>query len=151
MIGRHVGDALRGLAVLVFFAAVAFVILRVMAGCKGVENPRAHARAVVVTLAEGVAVGDMACASVARAKMDASLARECALARDEARENLIMAEDALDATDSAKAGDVPCMVKQAVASASRLMGLIEKAGGHVPNALNDAMELAPMLAGSCHG
>jgi hypothetical protein len=148
MIGQYVKNAL---APALFLTAVAVLVVIHCAGCKPAENPRAHARAVVVTLAEGVAVADLACASIARAKMDAPLARECAFARDEARESLIAAEDALDATDSAKAGGVPCMVAQAVTSASRLMGLIEKAGGRVPNALHDAMDLAPMLAGSCHG
>ncbi len=147
---RAIEHALTGIAMLVFLGAIAF-IAAALTHCKPADNPRAQARSVVLTIAEGVAVGDVACASIARAKLDLELARECAFARDEAREALIIAEDALDASDAAAAEKVPCAVSAALASANRLVGLIERAGGRVPPALADGLQLAPLLAGGCRG
>ncbi len=150
MNARSIEHALTGIAMLVFLGAVAF-IAAALTHCSPAQNPRAQHRSIVLTLAEGVAVGDMACASIARAKSDVELARECAFARDDARESLIAAEDALDASDLAAAEKVPCAVAAALASASRLVGLIEKAGGRVPPALIDGLALAPLLTGGCNG
>ncbi len=148
MNARAIEHALTGICILILLGAFAYIVASI-GGCKPAENPRAHARAVVLTIAEGVAVGDKACASIARAKKDAGLARECAFAHDEAREALITAEEALDASEAAAAEKVPCAVAAAVVSASRLVGLIERAGGRVPPALTDGLQLAPMLAGGC--
>ena len=150
MNARSIEHALTGVAILCLVGAVAFIVAA-LNGCKPADNPRAQARSVVLTIAEGVAVADMACASIARAKKDAELARECALARDEARTSLLMAEDALDASELAAAEKIPCAVAAAVASANRLVGLIEKQGGRVPPALADGLHLAPLLAGGCRG
>ncbi len=150
MNARSIEQALTGICILVLLGAVLFII-HVLACCKDVESPRAHARAVVLTVAEGVAIGDQACASIARSKSDADLARECAFARDEAKVSLESAEAALDSADSAAAENVPCAVAQALASASRLAGLIERAGGKVPPVLLDGLHLAPQLSRGCNG
>ncbi len=151
MNARDLERALVGVCVMVLVAACVFIAAHLLGGCKEADNPRAHARAVVLTIAEGVAIGDKTCASIARAKADAGLARECAFARDEAKLSLEAAEAGLDSADSAAAENVPCAVAQALASASRMAGLIEKAGGKVPAALLDGLQLAPMLAGECRG
>ncbi len=150
MNARSIEQALTGVAILVFLAAVIFVMAH-LAGCKPAQSPRAQARSVVVTIAYGVQAGDQACASIARAKLDAQLAKECAFAYDEAREALLIADDALDVSELDAERKVPCAVAQALASASRLVGLIEKAGGRVPPALADGLALAPALAAGCHG
>lgn len=152
MNGRIIHEALS--PILFMLACVGVIAIAHHAcGCspRPAEDPRAQRRAVVLTVADGVKAADVACASIARAKRDATLARECDKARDEAAESLKAAEDALDAEDAARAGDVPCMVAAAVSSASRLAGLIEHAGGKLPKAMLDGLQLAPMLAGGCHG
>lgn len=151
MNGIDIRRALSGVAVLIFVAAVGFLAAHCLTACAQVENPRAQARAVVLEMAEGVSVADKACADIARAKKDAVLARECDKYRDAAKTSLEAAEDALDSTDAAKAGDIPCLVASAFDSATKLAELIRDAGGKLPNALQDAFDLAPMLSRGCHG
>lgn len=148
-----IGLAIReSLAPVLFIAAVVGVVaIALHCGCEPAKDPRAHNRAVVLSIARGVEAADVACASIARAKKDAPLARDCAFSRDAAKVSLEAAEDALDSDDPSKAADVPCQVAQAVAYATALAGLVEKAGGKLPKALVDGFELAPMLAGGCRG
>jgi hypothetical protein len=148
---RAVEQAITGVAVLVFIAAVLFVVIQLI-GCKPVEDPTAHRRAVVLTIANGVYVADQACASIARGKTDAregyELARACAFAYDAARVSLIAADEKLNMDQP---DDVSCEVAQALAYAKQIAGLIEKHGGKLPPALRHAFELAPMLAENCAG
>lgn len=150
MMGKEIREALTPVCVILFVAALGFLAVRILAGCKGVEDPGAHRRAIVVTLGNGVYVADQACASVARAKAGQDgyeLAKGCAFAYDAARLSLITADEKLDRDDV----DVECEVAQALAYARQMVALIEKHGGKVPKAMADALSLAPMLAEVCHG
>lgn len=130
-----------------------FALLGVAAkcGCRPANTPREQVRSVVLTVAEGVRVADEACASVARAKRDLPLADACAAIVVQARDALLAAEEGVDAWGSAAAGDVPCAVRNAAGSLSRILETIKSAGGKPPPAVEDALRLAPMLAGVCHG
>jgi hypothetical protein len=126
------------------------LIAPMLTGCPSpASDPTAHESAVIVQLAHGVELADMACADIARAKKDADLARECDKARDAAKVSLEAAEDALDSRDEAAAGNARCSFASALDSARHLADLILDAGGKVPPALMRAFELAPMLRGGC--
>lgn len=115
------------------------------------DVPRETARGTILTLAEGVHRADLACAELARARHDAPLATTCADAYDAARDALLGAESAVDAWDAGKAGDVACASVHAVASLHLMSSAIRAAGGAVPPVVDDALRLAPTLAGVCHG
>lgn len=147
---RVLEQALTGVAVLVFLGAVLF-IASMLLSCRPVTDPGAQQRAAVLTLANGVAVADQACASVARAKTDAregyELARACAFAYDAARVSLIAADEKLDRDGE----DVACEIEQAIDYARQMAGIIERHGGKLPKALLQAIEFAPLFAQGCAG
>lgn len=120
-------------------------------GCHPAAAPREQARSVVLTVAEGVRVADETCASIALGTKSAPLAEQCAAIVKQARESLIAAEDGVDAWDAAAARNLPCSVKAAASALSRILTVIENAGGKVPPVVADALRLAPTLAGVCHG
>lgn len=151
MIGYHIRETLRGLAVLLFLAALIVVGLRILAGCTPAEDPSAQRRAVVLTIANGMVVGDKACASVARAKGGEEgyrLALACAFAYDAARLSLVTADEKLD---KEAPEDVSCEVEQALDYARQMAGLIEKYGGKLPRALADALRFAALVGTGCAG
>lgn len=130
---------------------VNLVLCLLTAGCPGeAKTPRENARAVVLTTAEGVRAGDLACAATAKAKGDLALAETCAAAVKEAREALLAAEAGVDAWDAAAQGKVPCAVAKAGAAVSKILDAIKRAGGQPPGVLEDALKLAPVLLGGCH-
>jgi len=135
------------LAVVLVAAASALVT----PSCKPAETPREQARSVVLTVAEGVRVADEACASVALGTRNVELADTCASIVREAREALLSAEAGVDAWDAAGAGDVPCAVAHASRALSSILATIERAGGKPPPAVDDALRIAPLLAGACRG
>lgn len=145
---RPVRDALGMVLFLLFLALLVLGVAR----CRPVDDPSAHHRAIVLTVANGVYVADQACASIARAKTDAregyELARACAFAYDAARVSLIAADEKLDGNAPE---DVSCEIAQAIDYARQMAGLIEKHGGKLPKALQHAFQLAPMLASRCAG
>lgn len=149
--GRAVEHAFTGVAVLLFLAALVFLALQLV-GCRPAEDPTAQRRAAVTTIAHGVAVADQACASIARAKVDArqgyELARACAFAYDAARLSLLAAEEKLDADNPA---DVACEIAQAIDYARQMAGLIEKHGGKLPPALRQSLPFASIVALGCAG
>lgn len=151
MIGQHIKDAVAPVVFLVAIVGLVAIALG-LTDCRPVADAGAHHRAIVLTLANGVAVADQACASVARAKTDPrdgyELAKGCAFAYDAARLSLIAADEKLD-RDTPE--DVSCEVQQALDYARQMAGLIEKHGGKLPRALVQAFELAPMLAQGCAG
>jgi hypothetical protein len=121
------------------------------AACTPANTPREQARSVVLTVAEGVRIGDETCAWISKAKKDLSLAETCAAAVLEARNALLIAEGGVDAWDAAAAEKLPCATKAAASALSRVLGAIERAGGKIPPAVADALQLAPLLAGACRG
>lgn len=138
---------------LVLFSALSVVALFLtiaLVGCKPAETPREQARSVVLTIAEGVRQGDIACADYARTKKDFSIAYECAAIVAQARETLIAAEDLVDAWDAESAGKLGCSMKSAVAALEQMESAVTKAGAKVPAAVDDAIRLAPLLTGGCN-
>jgi len=130
---------------LVFLAAF---FVTTQEACKEAEAARSHTNAVVVSLADGVKVGDMVCAAIAIEKNDAQLARDCDRARDEAAIALQAAQDKLYAgslTEQAKFG---CEFRAGVEASSRLAELIVAAGGKTPARMADALDVASKLGAS---
>lgn len=137
------------LASLAFGFLLALAVLLVVQGCAPVRAPREQARSVVLTIAEGVRQGDLACAGLALAKRSVALAESCAAIVDEARAQLILAEDGVDAWDAAAVDNLPCAVLSAGDALGRLLTLTREAGGKIPPAVDDALRLVPVLAGAC--
>lgn len=136
---------------IVVAAAIGSILASVACGCAPPKTPREEARSVVLLVADGVRQADLACASVARAKGDVSLAENCSAIEREAREALIVAEDALDLWDAVDHDRPSCAVKVATDALQRIVGVVRRAGGKVPRAVDDAFQLAPRLAGACNG
>lgn len=134
-----------------FFAIAMFVLCEFMTGCGQPKTPREQARSVVLTVAEGVRQADLTCAGVAKADQNVDLAMKCANIVKEARTQLITAEDAVDAWDRGAAGDVPCAIRSAVDALTRLIQTIRERKVDIPPAVDDALRLAPLLTGACHG
>lgn len=140
---------------------VAFLVSTLMwTSCSSTPAPgspqRENARASILLLARGVSLADEACATLARSKNDAAIAKSCADAYDEARGSLLSAEAGVNAWDPAPGGtsgskknDVACAVKHAAESLSKGTQVIQNAGGDLPLALSDALKLAPSIAGIC--
>lgn len=135
-------------SVLALIAMVFFVCG--LDGCKGARVPREEARSVVLTVAFGVRQADLECAAVARAQKDLGLAELCATLVHEAREQLLTAEEGVDAFDDFAAARLPCALKSAADALGRLLATVQRAGGKTPPAVDDALHLAPVLAGACH-
>jgi len=121
------------------------------AGCKPPGTPREEARATITLIAHAVHIADQACASVAYAQKNLWLADECAIAYEEARINLHLAEDALDIADEVAARNMPCAVEAAVDALGRIKDRLHAAGGKVPPTVEDALKLAPILTVPCRG
>ena len=119
--------------------------------CKPADTPRETARSVVLSVAEGVRAGDEACASIARAKGDVTLAEGCAAIVTEARSALLVAEEGIDAWQAVDEGRLACAVKASTRALERLLDAVRRAGGKTPPAVDDALRLAPLLAGACRG
>ena len=115
-------------------------------GCKPAAGPepsdRARVRSVILTLAASVDTIDEACAVVAVGKADLSLADACASAYDVARTSLVAAEGALDASADAGA----CAALPALRALRTMADSVRGAGGALPVAVVDALEVATTLA-----
>jgi len=125
---------------------VAFVVL---ASCKPADTPREQARAVVLSVAEGVRIGDQVCAAYAVKVKDLQMAEVCAALVAQARQALITAEDGVDLWGAAEAKNIPCAVKSSVEILGRLSEELKRAGAPMPPAVEDALLLAPILVGAC--
>ena len=64
---------------------------------------------------------------------------------------LLAAEASLEAYDSADAGNLPCTVAKAAEAVQGIAEAITAAGGKAPPVVDDALRLAPLLAGACRG
>jgi hypothetical protein len=150
VIGRDIHQALSGVAMIIFLGLVLFLAIALQ-HCTPAESPRAQIRGAVVTTAHGVKVLDEVCAALATARKDAELAADCADGYREARIGLLTAEAAIDATDAATAGKLACALKHATLGVRMMTGAVERAGGKVPAAIEDALLLAAPIVGVCHG
>lgn len=135
----------------VVLCAIATAIVTACAGCGEAQAPRETTRAVVLTVADGVAKADKACASVALATRDLELAKVCAAGYAEARQALEIAEDGVDLWDAAAVENVPCAVKHAFDALDKIVDAIERHGGRAPTVVADARKLASGMAGSWSG
>lgn len=119
-----------------------FLALVALMGCMPANSPeRAVARGTVLTLAEAVKAADLACASLAKRRMDADLADKCADAYAVARASVLAAADGLDAYDSVLAGQTTCAISRGVDALDTMAEAIEGGGGNVPAVVKDALEL----------
>lgn len=111
---------------------------------------RDYARAGVMMVAEGVKVADDACATVAKAKSDAGLAKTCADAYDTARASLTGAMALVDAWDSADQKSYVCTVGHAVSALSSMASAVTTAGGPaLPAIVQDALSFGGQLSKGC--
>lgn len=94
----------------------------------------------VVVLAEAVRALDLTCASLARERRDAELARQCADAYDDARTELELADG--------DAGGSACAVARGVAALERLAVIVRDAGGARSALVDDARRV---VAAACDG
>lgn len=121
-------------------------------------SPRETARAAIILLAKTTAITDERCATLAREKQDAQLARVCADAYDVARPALLSAESAVDAWDPAYRGtggptnDVACLVSKSAWALAKMVETIRVAGGSgtLPLSVSDSLKFATSIVGECH-
>lgn len=133
---------------------VIFLVVAVSIGasaCGPGQTPRETARATVLVVAGAVKQLDGACAKLSYATHDESIAVRCADGYDAARIALLGAEMALDAYDSAAAGDLPCSLAHAVDGMKRMVDAVRGAGGQPPPIVEDAFALAPLITVACRG
>ena len=115
------------------------------------SSPREKARAVVIMLAKTTALADESCASLARIKYDAALAKKCADSYDGIRPLLIAAESGVDAWESGSRNQVACAVAKSASALADVIEAVNAAGGSVPLAVTDSLKFAISIVGECHG
>jgi len=115
---------------------------------------RKTARAAILTVATAVAVADGVCATTARDRIDATLAKTCADAYDAARPALLAAESGVDAWDSGQQHDVACAANHAITALQNMGDALTRAGVTWPSVVTDALSISRTLqnvGGGCHG
>lgn len=148
---RRVGAVFTGIGWGIVVASLGIVIMGGCQGCSAAQSlpttPREQARAAVLVLAEGVKLGDEACAKEALTQSSQPLALRCKVAYETARSALIVAGDGVDAWDSARRGEVACATVRGASAAEELAIAIRAYGGDVPPALTDGLALYQALVG----
>lgn len=147
MIGRNIHDAISGIAMLLFLAAVAFIVASVLHGCAsmGVAD-RAHARGAVIAGAEAVKAADQLCADVALTRRDAELAERCSRSYTFARAGLLITAHAVDHWDDPTARQsVACASRSVVQALNAISHELKAVSAPVPPIVDDALALAPLL------
>lgn len=148
---RRISAVLTGIGWGVAIGALSIVIMGGCQGCSAAQalptTPREQARAAVLVLAEGVKLGDEACAKEALAQSSQPLADRCSRAYSTARSALVAAGDGVDAWDSARRGEVACATVRGASAAEELAIAIRAYGGDVPPALTDGLALYQALVG----
>ena len=112
---------------------------------------RQTARATILTVDRAVSVADELCATVARERGDAQIARTCDADYKAARPALIAAESAVDAWDSGQRGNVACTLGEATRSLGNVADALGRAGVSVPPLIVDALALSGAFGEVCHG
>lgn len=142
-------------AALVAFLALALVILcaapLLLSGCA--PSSRATARAAVLATAEGLRVGDQACAALATRRADRELAEACAAAYEVGRPAVIAAAGAVDAWERPGARErVACSLAAALGGLEAIVAEMRRRGGEaVPPLLSDARALVALVGGCPRG
>ncbi|WP_394844031.1 hypothetical protein LZC95_44130 [Pendulispora brunnea] len=127
-------------------------LLGACAPARGANAPdRQNARAAILTVAKAVSIADEVCATTAKNRSNAQLAKTCKDAYDVARPALLAAESGVDAWENGQRHDVACSAINA-ANALRNMGeALSGAGVALPAVLTDALLLSRGLGEVCHG
>jgi len=110
---------------------------------------RDTARAALLTIAEGVKVGDASCAAAALSLKNAKLATDCAHAYDTARAALVAADDGIDAWNDGTAGNVACAGKHALDALQNIEDALVLTGVAIPATVVDAIKLGETFAPMC--
>ena len=115
------------------------------------SSPRETARAAVIMFARTTVIADEACATLARTKQDAQMAKVCADAYDVARPALLAAESSVDAWESGAKNDVACSVAKASVALTKIVDAVRAGGGTLPLSIEDSLKFATSIVGECHG
>ena len=133
---------------------VCFVTL-LLSACSSTPSannvPRETARAAVVMLAKTTVLADESCASLARTKQDALLAKKCADSYDVIRPLLMSAENGVDAWESGAKNQVACAVAKTSAALLDIVEAVKSAGGSLPLSVSDSLKFVVSTVGECHG
>jgi hypothetical protein len=134
-------------AATMILAVLALVVLLLAAArCRPAASPpREQARAVILTLAEAVRVGDESCAAIALSRRDLTLARYCADAYEDARNSLIAAGESFDHWSSGPPTAIVCSVVAASHVLARVADVLKRRGEQVAVLILDAIRLGTSL------
>lgn len=123
-------------------------------GCASTSDaktaPRENARAAVIMLAKTTAAADEVCATLARTKQDAQLAKKCADAYDVIRPSLLAADSGVDAWESGSRNQVACAIGKTAAALTEIVEAVQAAGGSLPLAVPDSISFVRTVVGECH-
>jgi len=129
----------------------------ILVACGAAQSPassattsRDSARAALLTIAEGVKVGDASCAQAALSLKNAKLATDCAHAYDTARAALVAADDGIDAWNEGTAGNVACAGKHALDAIQNIEDALVLTGVPIPATVVDAIKLGETFAPMCN-
>jgi hypothetical protein len=133
---------------------LAFVAFALLAGCSPSasspsSDPRATARAVYLTIADGLVRADHICADVARAKSSASTAVTCAGAVDVGRDALLATQAAVDSWEDGGKARWMCAALKATSALHQIGNAISAAGASLPPPVVDALALGDQFVGMC--
>lgn len=121
-----------------------------LSGGSGAESPqRSTARAINLTVAKAVVVGDQTCATFATQIKDVKLAKGCADAYDVARPVLLSTEASLDVWDAVAQDQVGCAINGGVSALTQISALLLSQKVAVPSVILDALKLVSSVSFSC--
>ncbi|WP_394833573.1 hypothetical protein LVJ94_44410 [Pendulispora rubella] len=130
----------------------ALLLVGACAPARGANSPdRQNARAAILTVAKAVSVADEVCASTARTRSNAQLAKSCKDAYDVARPALFAAESGVDAWENGQRHNVACSAIDAANALRNIGDALIQAGVSLPAVLTDALLLSRGLGEVCHG
>lgn len=113
--------------------------------------PRETARAAVIMLAKTTVVADESCASLARSKQDATLAKKCADAYDVIRPLLTSAESGVDAWESGSRNQIACAIAKSASALLDIVEAVKAIGSTLPPSVDDSLKFVASIVGECHG
>lgn len=132
-----------------FACAMLFVDASCGGGFQDPKTPRETARSIVLLVADGVKQADTSCAKLARDTQSVETAKTCAEAYNVARPSLQSAEQTIDAWNEGANHQVVCSVYAAMRALASMRDAIIAAGGKLPGAVVDALELGQSLTKEC--
>lgn len=112
-------------------------------------DPRAVARASVLTAEDVWDTVANGCVAVAQAKQDDSVRQKCATVMIPVHDTILVAAEAVDSWTAADQGNFACLMRRVVDGLGAINVLVTDMGGTSPVALQDAVALANQFAPSC--